>query len=180
MMKSPHERYVKMRDEFLAEKEQRRIKSKKQSEKEQAERKKKYQSAYSKAYRLKNRDAHAAYQKEWLLKLKGTPELARRRKKYGLKYKYGMTVESFNAILHAQGGVCAICGTSSWGNGTGKILEFPSVDHDHATGAVRGLLCMRCNAGIGSLRDDPVIIEKALNYLMRWHAARGESPAQGE
>ena len=57
----------------------------------------------------------------------------------------------------AQGGVCAIC------------REAPAVhvDHDHATGEVRGMLCFPCNAAIGHLRDDPRVVRAAAAYLER-------------
>lgn len=63
--------------------------------------------------------------------------------------KYGLTVEDFGKLLASQGGVCAICA------GTDEQRRL-SVDHDHETGEVRGLLCSGCNgAKLGRLGDDP-------------------------
>lgn len=62
-------------------------------------------------------------------------------------------------MLAAQGGKCAICG------GTNPGGHRLAVDHDHTTGAVRGLLCHACNAGIGKLRDDPALLRVAADYL---------------
>ena len=72
---------------------------------------------------------------------------------------YGITNSDYEVLLQKQNGVCAICGNK---NKAGKRLV---VDHDHKSGVVRGLLCNTCNIGIGNLRDDPSILQKALAYL---------------
>lgn len=77
-----------------------------------------------------------------------------------LKYTYGISLEIYKELLESQNGKCAICGTNS----TGKRFAF-HVDHDHKTGKVRGLLCSNCNSGIGNLRDDISLLEKAIEYL---------------
>jgi len=78
-----------------------------------------------------------------------------------LKGRYGIDLVSYNALLEKQGGGCAICG----GPPNGRSADAFHVDHDHATGKVRGLLCHHCNTAIGSLRDDVSLIEKAAAYL---------------
>lgn len=84
--------------------------------------------------------------------------------------RYGLTLEQFSTMLAAQGGRCAICQRRDPG-GFGW-----HVDHDHACcrarkkscgKCIRGILCSRCNVGIGNLQDDPVIIQAALGYLTR-------------
>lgn len=77
--------------------------------------------------------------------------------------KYGVTPETYDAMLADQVGRCAICGTDEPG-GKNTCL---SIDHDHATGVVRGLLCINCNHGIGALGDSVEGISKALEYLLR-------------
>ena len=59
--------------------------------------------------------------------------------------KYGLTPESYDRILDSQGGVCAFCGSSNPGRAYGRVQGSLCVDHDHATGRVRALLCVTCN-----------------------------------
>ena len=58
-------------------------------------------------------------------------------------------------MLEEQGGVCAIC----------KTAPAVHVDHDHATGAVRALLCFNCNGGLGQFKDDPAVLRAAAEYV---------------
>lgn len=78
-----------------------------------------------------------------------------------LKRKYGITLSDYDNLLEAQGGVCAICKSFETDKRRGNL----SVDHDHETGKIRGLLCNRCNRGIGYLKDNPEILEAAARYL---------------
>ena len=73
--------------------------------------------------------------------------------------KYGVTLAEYETMLADQNGVCAICETT---NDTVRPL---AVDHDHTTGKVRGLLCDRCNPGIGYFRDKIDVLRKAITYL---------------
>jgi Recombination endonuclease VII len=72
--------------------------------------------------------------------------------------RYGITPEQHQSMLDAQNGACAICK---------QALGSPYVDHCHATGKVRGLLCMKCNTGIGMLADSAERLEAAAAYLRR-------------
>lgn len=76
-----------------------------------------------------------------------------------LRRKYGLTPAEIEAMAAEQGGVCAICGAAP--RGRWKRLH---VDHDHATGAVRALLCNDCNLKIGVLESDWVAL--AIAYLV--------------
>lgn len=69
----------------------------------------------------------------------------------------------YDDLLAAQKGRCAICGTTNPGY---KHKKF-ALDHCHATGNVRGLLCFQCNNAIGQFRDDPELVELALAYLRK-------------
>lgn len=77
-----------------------------------------------------------------------------------LKARYNLTIEQYAAMEAAQGGVCAICRQQS--RGSDRRLH---VDHDHATGRVRGLLCFSCNAGLGNFDDRREWLEAAIQYL---------------
>lgn len=85
-----------------------------------------------------------------------------------LRKNYGITPERFVEMETAQGGLCAICGLpeSYAGNRTNTHRKRKlSIDHDHGTGTVRGLLCHRCNLGLGNFRDDPELLKAATRYL---------------
>lgn len=70
--------------------------------------------------------------------------------------------EYYSKALAAQGGACAICGYPA-----SELRRRLSIDHDHRTGQVRGLLCTTCNLGLGAFRDDPAVLAKAIEYLGR-------------
>lgn len=83
---------------------------------------------------------------------KGGRNAARRRKTYKLE------PEDYEAMLAAQNGVCAICEQVRGSRPLG-------VDHDHETGAIRGLLCGKCNAGLGLFNDDLALLHAGARYL---------------
>lgn len=78
------------------------------------------------------------------------------RKRAGrLKSTYGLTTEAFDEMAGSQNHRCAICRQPK------KLV----VDHCHATGRVRGLLCQQCNIAVGHMQDDPAIMRAAAHYL---------------
>lgn len=78
-----------------------------------------------------------------------------------LQRTYGITIDQFEAMSDQQGGACAICRGA---NDDGRNLF---VDHNHTTGAVRGLLCVRCNRGVGNFLDNIEHLRAAIAYLER-------------
>lgn len=78
-----------------------------------------------------------------------------------IKIKYGITLEFFDALVLSQSGRCAICSEPMC-----EVRE-PCVDHDHLTKDVRGLLCAKCNRGLGFFRDSPDLLQWARDYLLR-------------
>lgn len=79
--------------------------------------------------------------------------------RHKLKSRYGITRQQYVEMKDRQGGVCAVCGQA---NASGRRL---CVDHCHATGAVRGLLCDKCNVGLANYRDNPSLLRAAADYL---------------
>jgi len=78
-----------------------------------------------------------------------------------LKRNYGMTSQDYESMLSKQNTVCCICKA----NEPGKNRSYFTVDHCHATGKIRGLLCAKCNCALGLLNDDPKLFETAKKYL---------------
>jgi hypothetical protein len=69
--------------------------------------------------------------------------------------KYGIGADEVDELIRQQGGSCAVC----------RKREAKQVDHDHETGAVRGIVCLLCNAAMGAFRDDPNLIRRAIAYV---------------
>ncbi|HVW80226.1 MAG TPA: endonuclease VII domain-containing protein [Mycobacteriales bacterium] len=87
---------------------------------------------------------------------------------YHLRRRYGIDSADFDRMLAAQGGVCAAC----------RKAEPRHVDHDHATGAVRGLLCFNCNQALGNVRDDVYVMRGLMAYLDAQRSATGRPPRE--
>ncbi len=84
-----------------------------------------------------------------------------RRRWSRLFREYGLTEKGFNDLLLRQGSLCAICECAL------SDLSAIHVDHCHASGLVRGLLCGRCNQAIGLFREDADVMRKAIAYVSR-------------
>jgi hypothetical protein len=86
-----------------------------------------------------------------------------------LRYRFGISIEDYSRMFEQQGGRCAICQRHQT-----ELKKTLHVDHDHKTGEVRGLLCVRCNSsGLGAFSDSREVVERALDYLAR---AEGGAP----
>lgn len=94
------------------------------------------------------------------------PEAKRRS---NLRCRYGISIETYEAMHRAAGGRCAICGR-----------KVPLViDHEHSDGSIRGLICSRDNRAIGLLGDRAVDLRKALTYLEKHDEKRAKQRAAG-
>ncbi len=85
----------------------------------------------------------------------GSPEYQRSVK---LKHRYGITMTQYDELLAKQGGTCACCSMP-------PMKRRLDVDHDHDTGAIRGLLCTDCNTAIGLISDSAAIARRIARYL---------------
>ncbi len=119
--------------------------------------------AYNHAWYVANRERVKADRRR---KRAEDPDCNRKQRDYyarsqgrtWLKYYYGISVEEYDALLARQNGKCAICREKPEG-------QTLCVDHCHATGKIRGLLCRSCNVGLGNFRDDPRLLRAAIAYL---------------
>lgn len=116
------------------------------------------------AWYSRTRPERLAVAKAW--KDKNRDRVAARARARALERQYGLTPQEYRARLEEQGGRCAICGATDPKTPRGSFC----VDHDHATGKVRELLCLPCNTALGGFRDNVASMRAAIAYLER-HAA---------
>jgi hypothetical protein len=114
--------------------------------------------ASSRAYREENRVEINALRRQ---KRASDPELYEKERVLAAQRRrkaiYGLNAEDYDQMLSRQNGACAICKLT--------FQETPCVDHCHATHVVRGLLCTKCNIGLGNFNDDPSLLRAAAAYL---------------
>jgi hypothetical protein len=140
------------------------------------EEKKKYMHEYCKTYYQTHRDkikdcsndrrklkpeSVADGKRRWYAAIKKDSERYSKLKETAtrnrLLRKYGLTVEEHATLIKEQGGKCALCGKKQ------QLV----VDHCHATGVVRGMLCRGCNGFLGAIGDDYSVVEKLARYFGR-------------
>lgn len=136
-----------------------------------------YDKDQRRRYNLENQDRLRAWRQQYWKKNKDILNQKRREKNrlipdaekkrlnklnkdkirnHKLKYKYGISIEDERRMLAVQGNACAICK-----NGDARLV----VDHCHATGKIRGMLCERCNHVIGHAKENTQTLENAIRYL---------------
>lgn len=118
------------------------------------------------------KECSPAQAREWRARNPGFEKERYQREKVAVRErhlvrKYGVTLADYDAMLKAQGGKCAIC----WAPESAQFKGVFHVDHCHATGAVRGLLCRGCNHMLGVVGDDPEVLRRAIAYLVPQVAA---------
>ena len=107
---------------------------------------------------------HARYRERYKISGK-SEEKQKRERNLHLKRAFNLDEEEYDALIEAQGGICACCGNKE------TLLDPRSnrprklaIDHCHVTGRVRALLCAACNTAFGLLNEDPFRIEALLRY----------------
>jgi len=131
---------------------------------------------YAKAYREANREKRRVYIRH---RYATDPEFRAKKRESDRKRehartcrRHGITVAEFDAMFAHQHGACGICERPFQGT--------PHIDHDHTTRRVRGLLCNKCNLGLGYYNDDPAFLRNAARYLERWLARISEPNEEGD
>lgn len=123
------------------------------------EEKRRRRDLYSANYREKNREKLNRNSRERYLMIKESPqryeEWQRTNKKACLKKRYSITLDEYERMENEQDGRCKIC----------KKIDKLHVDHCHETNKVRGLLCGRCNMGIGLFDESPQLFKWAADYV---------------
>ena len=89
-------------------------------------------------------------------------ESSRRSK---MRTNYGIDIEEYDRLLAHQNGACAICNRFETRRHRDGTLWALSVDHDHGSGMIRGLLCGRCNSGLANFSDSIDRLAQAIRYL---------------
>ncbi len=106
------------------------------------------------------REQHRLEEKERRKRI-GPRLVDKEKRRIKLLAQYGLTEQAFAGMLYRQSYVCAICLSPDWGR------QGPHIDHDHITGAVRGLLCATCNIAIGMIGDDEASLYRAFDYVRK-------------
>lgn len=123
--------------------------------------------AYSKQYELKNKVERTKYYQGWKLR---NPSHRRNRH---LRTKWNMTNDEFESMAMNQNLCCAICGIHE-----SNLNQSLSIDHCHATGKIRALLCRHCNLGIGFFKENVKSLEKAIEYIKQHNAPQVVTPTE--
>lgn len=138
----------------------------KRDDTERARARKEYMREYSRKWREANREHRREYARANSEANNKRGKIWRdankkRLREYDLQRKYGLTETEWWALFDEQGLKCAICETNT-PDGYGW-----QTDHCHTTGNVRGILCTKCNIGLGYFNDNPDTLSRAIAYLSR-------------
>ncbi len=116
---------------------------------------------YNRNWRKTHREQHNETQRKW------NKANTLKTSSYRRKYIYGISLEEYNKLLQDSNGICAICNQPETKTLKGKIISL-SIDHNHKTGKIRGLLCYKCNSVIGFTDENIDLLQKHIQYLQRY------------
>lgn len=111
--------------------------------------------------RLTSSQRTRAWQKRNPGKLPTRAQKSSYDREHNLQKKYGISHSQYEELLRRQGGRCALCRSDKPLSVSGRF----HIDHCHDTDRIRGLLCAKCNLGLGSLGESPQLLMRALDYL---------------
>lgn len=130
---------------------------------------------YDREYNIRNREKIKIYKKKWLVEnaeykrewnrayiKKHKSRIVSLIRSRHLMVKFGITQEKYDEMFYSQDGCCAICGIHQ-----SNLKRRLSTDHCHVTKNIRGLLCVSCNTGLGSFKDNIETLQKAIEYLQK-------------
>ena len=129
---------------------------------------------YASKWRHKNRERHRKKIKAWQEANRERVRARRQEKRKNdphfalaerIRDKYGIRYHQYLEMLEKSEGMCAICNRNT---------EKLCIDHDHATGKVRELLCRSCNQGLGQFQDNPLLLSAAIQYLHKHMEVPGD------
>lgn len=89
------------------------------------------------------------------------------QKNVDLKHNFGITLDDYNEMLKKQDYKCEVCLRHE-----SEFKRKLSVDHNHTTGKIRGLLCSLCNTALGKLKEDKEVINRLLNYIDKYNNSK--------
>jgi len=115
-----------------------------------------YMERYMKQYRLDNKRHITKYNNQW------NKDHRDHRRQCKIERLYGLSHKNWLKMWEDQNGRCKICGENFTKPGDANV------DHNHKTGKIRGLICRKCNLGLGNFNDDPELLIKASKYLKKY------------
>ena len=133
----------------------------KETDKEYRSKTKQHQKERRKKHREENKEATAASRRRYR---ENNPEKVAIA---DIRRRYFLSEDSAKELYERSMGTCDSCG-DEWDPEKYKNRRF-CVDHDHDTGAIRGILCMPCNAALGLLKDDKEVVRKLLSYIEEYN-----------
>jgi len=122
---------------------------------------KEYYQREARRYYYAHREERLKYAREWSATKSGKAV----QREAALRFQHRLTKRAYDDLLAMQGGACAACGSLEPRRGKKRLC----VDHDHATGNIRGILCFSCNLAIGEVNDSPSRLRQLADYLEREH-----------
>jgi hypothetical protein len=115
---------------------------------------KSWKNPYNQRWYYRHRDSVLSHQRKWR---KEHPDNV---KNVRLKNSFGITLDDYNKMFQNQRGCCLICGKHQ-----SNLVRRLSVDHNHKTERIRGLLCSKCNCILGNCDEKIDILQSAVDYL---------------